>query len=137
MIDSMTWTPVENHGFMQLLGTIMTCDQDASKFRFLVRPEHVNRYGFAHGGMLMTLSDHAMAITARGDDTSRAATTVQFDMHFMRAVSVEDTIDITCHVGRQTRSLVFMEAKLSVRDKVVANAKGVWKIVLMPSKGHE
>jgi acyl-coenzyme A thioesterase PaaI-like protein len=123
------WSPLEDDGFIGLVGPVLVNAGSPGHFRFVAEPKHRNRGGFVQGGMLMTFADRAMGMTSRAKDPTRAQSTVQFDMHFMRAVRIGETVDIRCKVVRETRSLVFLEGRLSVEDETIATAKGVWKII--------
>jgi acyl-coenzyme A thioesterase PaaI-like protein len=123
------WSPLEDDGFIGLVGPMLVNNGAQGHFRFLAEPKHKNRGGFVQGGMLMTFADRALGITSRLNDPSRVQSTVQFDMHFMRAVRIGEAVDIHCRVVRETRSLVFLEGELAAGDETVATAKGVWKII--------
>ena len=61
------WEAIVNHtAFGDLVGPIWRReDCGHPRFGFIVAPKHLNRAGNLHGGMLMTVADLAMAITAR------------------------------------------------------------------------
>ena len=61
------WEEVVKHtAFGDLVGPIWRReDGERLRFGFVVAPKHLNRAGNLHGGMLMTLADQAMAMTAR------------------------------------------------------------------------
>lgn len=124
-----TWSAIEDDGFIGLVGPILTCDQDPFHYRFDAVTKHKNRAGFVQGGMLMTFADRAMGTAARSHVPDRRQSTVQFDMQFMRAVRIGETVDIKCEVLKETRTLIFLEGKLTVEGEVVAAARGVWKII--------
>lgn len=126
-----SWTEIADDGFIGLIGPIFSRPfKDGSQyFRLLTEKKHKNRGGFVHGGMLMSFADRAMGTTARGHDATRAQSTVQFSIQFIRAVRIGDLVEIKCSVLRQTRSLVFMTSELRVGGEIVASATGVWKII--------
>ncbi len=96
-----------------------------------VRPELTNRWGVAHGGMLMTLLDVAMARAARSPlqpdgPPQRSVVTVEMKTSFMRPGSGE----LRAHGRRlhQTATMAFCDAE--VRDaagQLVAHATGTFK----------
>jgi uncharacterized protein (TIGR00369 family) len=96
-----------------------------------VRPELTNRWGVAHGGMLMTLLDVAMARAARSPinpegPPQHGVVTVEMKTSFMRPGAGE----LRAHGRRlhQTATLAFCEAE--VRDlpgRLVAHATGTFK----------
>ncbi|WHA44105.1 PaaI family thioesterase [Agrobacterium larrymoorei] len=127
--DIETWSALEDDGFIGLVGPILACDQDPFRYRFDAVKKHRNRGGFVQGGMLMTFADRAMGTAARNHDPGRQQSTVQFDMQFMRAVRIGEVVDIRCEVLKETRTLIFLEGKLTVAGEIVAAARGVWKII--------
>ncbi len=96
-----------------------------------VRPELTNRWGVAHGGLLMTLLDVAMARAARSPaqpdgPPQRSVVTVEMKTSFMRPGSGA----LRAHGRRlhQTATLAFCDAE--VRDgagHLVAHATGTFK----------
>ena len=70
------WQMVNNTAFGELVGPIWHRQDGKQKlFGFVVAPKHLNRAGNLHGGMLMSLADQSMAITAR--DAPAASATPQ------------------------------------------------------------
>lgn len=96
-----------------------------------VRPELTNRWGVAHGGMLMTLLDVAMARAARSPlepegPPQRSVVTVEMKTSFMRPGVGE----LRAHGRRlhQTATLAFCEADVrDVAGRLVAHATGTFK----------
>jgi len=50
-------------------------------------------------------------------------------MQFIGAVKVGDFVEAHCQVVRQTRSVLFIESKLTVGGDIVATVSGIWKIL--------
>jgi len=48
-------------------------------------------------------------------------------VHFIDAVQIGEFVEATCRVVRRTRALIFMSGELTVGERVVATANGVWK----------
>jgi acyl-coenzyme A thioesterase PaaI-like protein len=120
----------DESGFLDLVGPIWQRPSgDFHRYAFLAAPKHHNRRGVVQGGMLMTFADRAMGRTCRYATGQRAQATVQLDMHFIDAVRIGEFVEAHCTVVRKTRALVFMNAELSVGDRVVATSKGVWKML--------
>lgn len=96
-----------------------------------VRPELTNRWGVAHGGMLMTLLDVAMARAARSPiapegPLQHGVVTVEMKTSFMRPGAGE----LRAHGRRlhQTATLAFCEAEVrDVSGRLVAHATGTFK----------
>ena len=91
-----------------------------------LRPELTNSLSAAHGGVVCTLLDVAMAAAARSDDPAMRVVTVDMSVQFMRpGVGMLSAVGRTLTV---TRSLAFCEAE--IRDPeglLVAKGSGVFK----------
>jgi acyl-coenzyme A thioesterase PaaI-like protein len=79
--------------------------------------------------MLMTFADRSMGMTSWYANGKKPQATVHLDVHFVDAVQIGEFIEAKCRVVRRTRSLMFMSGELSVGERVVATANGVWKIL--------
>jgi uncharacterized protein (TIGR00369 family) len=98
-------------------------------FGFRVAPKHVNRGGVVHGGMLVSFIDHAlgaMVFTAAG---RKPCSTISLDCNFVSPARPGDWVECTGEIGRVTLSIVFIDGKLRVGDRVVMQAKGIWKVL--------
>jgi len=93
-----------------------------------VRSELTNSYQAAHGGVLMTLLDVAMAVAARSlDATANGAITVEMKASFIGAGQGRLTAEGRClHRGRQ---VAFCEGDvLDGTGKLVAKASGTFML---------
>jgi uncharacterized protein (TIGR00369 family) len=120
------WKVVRQNGFGALAGPIWR-NGDA-QFGFLVEAKHLNFANIVHGGMLMTLADQAMGMTALRATGNKPHATIEFNMQFVGAVRVDEFVEAHCEIVRLTRAITFMQCKLVVGTRVVANATGIWKI---------
>ena len=98
-----------------------------------LRPELHNSLSAAHGGVVCTVLDVAMAAAARSDDPSMRVVTGDMSVQFMRP-----GVGTLMAVGRTTtltRSLAFCEAEIRDPDgNLVAKGTGVFKR-LKPGRG--
>ncbi|NEI72562.1 PaaI family thioesterase [Rhizobium lusitanum] len=131
MLTDLPWIPIEDDGFIGLIGPVLYKPfvDGVGRFRFTAEEKHRNRAGFVQGGMLMSFADRALGNTARERHPERAQTTVQFDIHFIRAARLGEVVEMECHILKETRSLVFMEGRITTEDELVATVKGIWKII--------
>jgi len=81
-----------------------------------------------HGGMLMTLADQAMGMTALRATGNKPHATIELNIQFVGAVRIGEFVEAHCEIVRVTRAIIFMQCKLVVGTRVVANATGIWKI---------
>jgi uncharacterized protein (TIGR00369 family) len=97
------------------------------RYGLSVRAEHRNEAGLMHGGAMTALLDE-MVGTMVNEAVGRRHTTVQFATVFLKPVQVGDFVEVTCSVVEATRSMTFVEAKLSVADDAVATATLIFKV---------
>ena len=101
--------------------------------KLALRPELENSLGAAHGGVVCTLLDVAMAAAARSNDPQSRVVTVDMTVHFMRPGSGELTAVGT--LLRLTKSLAFCEAELrDANGELLAKSSGTFKRV-QPGRG--
>jgi uncharacterized protein (TIGR00369 family) len=125
------WEEISNHtAFGDLVGPIWRReDGDRLRFGFVVAPKHLNRAGNLHGGMLMTVADQSMAMTARVATGGKPHATIELNIQFVGGVKLGEFVESHPEVMRATRSLVFMQAKMFVGARVVVTTNGIWKIL--------
>ncbi len=95
------------------------------------RPEHMNSWAVAHGGVLMALLDFVMAMAGRSaradlDGEAGGNLTVEMKTSFIHPARGRLTIKAHCvHAGR---SLSFCEGEiLDAEQRIVARASGTFK----------
>ena len=120
------WKIVKPIGFGELVGPIWR-NGDA-QFGFLVEPKHLNFADIVHGGMLTTLADQAMGMTALRSTGNKPHATIELNIQFVGAVRLGEFVEAHCEVVRLTRAIIFMQCKVVVGTRWVANATGIWKI---------
>jgi uncharacterized protein (TIGR00369 family) len=124
------WEIVKNTAFGDLVGPIWRHEAgERLRFGFVVAPKHLNRAGNLHGGMLMTLADQAMAMTARKATGGKRHATIELNTQFVGGVRLGEFVEAHPEVVRATRSVVFMHAKMFVGTRVVVTTSGIWKIL--------
>ena len=123
---------VEATGFIQLIGPMWQREVDGIlEFALLTEDKHHNRRGLVHGGVLMTFADRTCGITARhviGKQTMAMAT-VQLDVHFVESGKIGEVLISRPRVVRATRSLVFVSTEVTVDERSIAMANGVFKLL--------
>jgi uncharacterized protein (TIGR00369 family) len=122
------WETYSAEGFVSLVGPFWMKKQGESyRYGFVAEKKHHNRRGVVQGGMIMTFADRSMGMTAWYANDKKPQATVHLDVHFVDAVQIGEFVEATCRVVRRTRSLIFMSGELTVGERVVATANGVWK----------
>jgi uncharacterized protein (TIGR00369 family) len=118
--------PVKPIGFGELIGPIWRqCD---ARFGIVAEARHLNFADIVHGGMLMTLADQAMGMTAQRATGGKPHATIELNIQFVDAVRLNEFVEAHCEVVRLTRAIIFMQCKLFVGVRAVANATGIGKI---------
>jgi acyl-coenzyme A thioesterase PaaI-like protein len=130
MTDTQDWIPLDEPGFIGLVGPLYHRPFDGGDtawFRFIAEDKHRNRNNVVHGGMLTTFADRALGFTVRRGDLTRRQATIQLDTHFIKAVQIGDTVDFEGHIIRETRTFVFADGNMTVNGDIVATARGIWR----------
>ena len=101
------------------------------------RPELLNSWGAAHGGVIMTMLDLVMSMAVRGhyNDLNAGVLTVDMSIGFLNAskddVSAEGRV---LHAGRST---AFCEAEAhDAEGRILAKAIGTFKILADKKNGQ-
>lgn len=98
---------------------------------------HLNTWDVAHGGVVMTMLDVAMALAARGGtDHTGGVATIEMKTSFMRPA--EHRLRAQGKVLHKTSTLAFCEASLfDDRGKLCASATGTFKYLRgLPARGR-
>lgn len=130
-LSALGWTPMEDHGFVGLVGPIWrkTTASGRTRYGFSADARHINLLSVVQGGMLMTFADRAMGLEAWGAAEGSPCATIQFSAQFMAAGRIGSFLEIEPIVERKTASLVFMSGSIVHGDDVVLLAHGTWKIL--------
>jgi len=100
--------------------------EGSAQLELTLRPELLNSLGAAHGGVVCTLLDVAMAAAARSDDPKARVVTVDMSVQFIRAGT--GILRAEGRLLRLTRSLAFCEAELrDVAGQLLAKSVGTFK----------
>ena len=127
--------------FVDLLGfELVRLDPGVSEIAITAREELTNSLGVAHGGLLMTLMDIAMAHAARspvepGGDVLDTVVTIEMKTSFMRPGT--GRVLATGRRMHRTVTMAFCEASvLDARGHLVAHSTGTFKYLKPASDGQ-
>ncbi|QOG21406.1 PaaI family thioesterase [Bradyrhizobium sp. SEMIA] len=127
------WTIMETTGFLHLIGPLWERKVDGHyEFALATEDKHHNRRGMVQGGVMMTFADRTCGMTARYVSGKEYMATVQLDTHFVEAGQIGDILISRPRVVRSTRSLIFMSTEVTVDDRCIVMANGVFKILKGP-----
>lgn len=128
------WKPRALPGFAGLIGPLWTYKEGADwRYGIIAGHAHLNPAGVVHGGLLMSLIDHAMSSVAWESIGRFPCVTVQMDTRFMSAAREHQFLTATAQVARATSTLVFVNGKISVDDEEILTASAVLKVLGKPS----
>ncbi|MCA1337113.1 PaaI family thioesterase [Pseudooceanicola marinus] len=124
------WRPMRIDGLIGLIGPLLRPDprDDTPRYALQTDARHANALGVIHGGTLTALLDQAIALLAWEAAERQPTVTVQMDTRFLDAARPGDLLIARPRIRRQTRSLLFLDAELTVGDRPVADATAVMKI---------
>lgn len=133
-LKSEGWSILETTGFMHLIGPLWERKVDGHyEFALATEDKHHNRRGMVQGGVMMTFADRTCGMTARYTSGKEFMATVQLDTHFVEAGQIGDILISRPRVVRSTRSLIFMSTEVTVDDRCIVMANGVFKILKGPA----
>lgn len=97
---------------------------------FVLRTEerHSNAHGVIHGGLLMTMADLTMAVTAKGEPDD-AYVTVSFNSEFAAAAHAGDLVEARGELVRRTGSMAFVRGRIHVGETTLFVCSAVMKRV--------
>ncbi|MGB6310285.1 MAG: PaaI family thioesterase [Steroidobacteraceae bacterium] len=92
-------------------------------------PRHLNSWSVAHGGVLMTLLDVAMAVAGRSlDPEAGGGVTVEMKTNFLQPANAGTRLIASGHAYHRSSTMAFCEGE--VRDagqRLIAKAMGTFK----------
>lgn len=125
-----------NVPFLKLLGVrCLSAEMGKGEILLALKPEHTNTWDVAHGGVLLTLMDVAMAVAARsGDPDDRSVVTIEMKNNFMQAAI--GVLRVKADTVRRTATMAFCEAKLyNDQGEICCMATGTFQFIKrLPSK---
>jgi len=103
--------------------------RDALRCGFVTDERHGNKRGVTHGGMIATAFDVGLGNASWDASGQKPCATVQLNIHYIGALQLNEFAEIQAELVRATRSLVFLRGVMTVGERTVATADGVWKIL--------
>lgn len=90
---------------------------------------HLNSWSVAHGGVLMSLLDVAMAVAGRSlDSDAGGGVTVEMKTSFLQPARAGTRLIVSAHSFHQSSSMAFCEAEVrDTDDRLIAKAMGTFK----------
>ena len=124
-------------GFMKHNGGIMFRNISETEFEFktIINENHLNAAGITHGGFICSLVDAGAGTAAHRCAGQAPCVTISLDLKFIAATKIGDEIIGFIKILKKTKSMVFLICHLKCKDKIVASASGIWKILKIKPSG--
>jgi len=134
------WWKLQTESFSGNLGPLWVHDGPPTiRMGFSITSGQANDHvGTVHGAALMTLADTALGYAVTRTLGAPNCVTLQLQLHFISAGHVGEFVFCVPEVMRKTSQVVFMRGTMSIDDRIVATADGIWKVltprpVIVPS----
>jgi uncharacterized protein (TIGR00369 family) len=107
---------------------------DAIQLALEIRDAHCNARGFAHGGLISSLADNAMGLSAvrqarlRPGAAQVSALTVSLALDFIDVARVGDFVEFQPSVLKVGRTLSFVECHVVCRARLIARGSASFRI---------
>ncbi|WP_436299589.1 PaaI family thioesterase [Variovorax paradoxus] len=132
------WKPRTLPGFAGLIGPLWTRKEGSGwAYGILATHNHTNPAGVVHGGLLMSLIDHAMSTVAWEHLGRVPCVTVQLDTRFMSSAQEHQFVKASAVVERATSSLVFTRGAISIDGRDIAAASAILKVLNISSDDRD
>jgi len=92
-------------------------------------PRHLNSWAAAHGGVLMTLLDVAMAAAGRSlDPDAGGGVTVEMKTSFLQPANAGTRLIVSAHAFHRTSTMAFCDGEVrDTAERLIAKGMGTFK----------
>ena len=118
-------------GFMKHNGGIMfrNISETEYEFKTTINENHLNAAEITHGGFICSLIDAGAGTAAHRCVGQASCVTVSLDLKFITTTKIGDEIVGFTKILKKTKSMVFLICHLKSKNKIIASASGIWKIL--------
>ena len=118
-------------GFMKHNGGVLfrKISDTEYEFKSSITKNHLNAAEITHGGYIAALIDAGAGTAAHKASGNSPCVTISLDIKFIGATRIGDEIIGFTKFKKKTKTLVFLICHLQCKDKIIASASGVWKIL--------
>tara|TARA_B100001057_G_C22481828_1_gene806735 strand:+ start:64 stop:489 length:426 start_codon:yes stop_codon:yes gene_type:complete len=122
-------------GFMKHNGGVLfkNISETEYEFKSTINSNHLNAANITHGGYLSALIDAGAGTAAHRSAENAPCVTISLDLKFIGASKIGDEIIGNVKILKKTKTLVFLFCELKCKEKIIASASGVWKILNVKS----
>ena len=124
-------------GFMKHNGGVLfkTISENEYQFKTIIKENHLNAAHITHGGFIAAFVDAGAGTAAHRSVEQKPCVTVSLELKFISAVRLGQELIGKTKIQKKTKTMVFLTCELSVSNKIVATASGVWKILKLSGAG--
>ena len=124
-------------GFMKHNGGLLfrAISENEYEFKAIIKENHLNAAGIAHGGFIAALVDAGAGTAAHRVAEGNPCVTISLELKFISAIRLGQELIGNTKIQKKTKSLVFLTCELTAENKIVATASGVWKILKLSGAG--
>ena len=118
-------------GFMKHNGGIFfrTISENQYEFKTTIKENHLNAANITHGGFIAALVDAGAGTAAHRVADSSPCVTISLELKFISVVKLGQELIGNTKIQKKTKSMVFLTCELTTKDKIIATASGIWKIL--------
>ena len=118
-------------GFMKHNGGLLfrSISDTEYEFKSIINENHLNKAGITHGGYIASLIDAGSGTAVHRSTSTNSCVTVSLDIKFIAPTKENDQIIGFVKILKKTKSMIFVICHLQCKNKVIASASGVWKIL--------
>jgi len=118
-------------GFMKHNGGVLfrKISDTEYEFKSSITKNHLNAAEITHGGYIAALIDAGAGTAAHKASGNSPCVTISLDLKFIGATKAGDEIIGFTKIQKKTKTLIFLICHLQCKDKIIASASGVWKIL--------
>jgi len=118
-------------GIMKHNGGLLfrTISKDEYEFKTTIKENHLNAAGITHGGFIAAFVDAGAGSAAHRAANQDVCVTISLELKFISAVKLGQELVGKTKIQKKTKSMIFLTCKLTVENKIVATASGIWKIL--------
>ena len=124
-------------GFMKHNGGIMfkNISESEYKYKTIITENHLNAAGITHGGFIAAFIDAGAGTAAHRSASNSPCVTISLEIKFISPVKLGQELMGKTKIQKKTKTMVFLTCELTVENKIVATASGVWKILKLSGAG--
>ena len=124
-------------GFMKHNGGLLfkTISENEYEVKTTIKENHLNAAGITHGGFIAAVVDAGAGTAAHRVADNKPCVTISLELKFISPIQLGQELIGTTKIQKKTKSMVFLTCELTVENKIVATASGVWKILKLPGAG--